>query len=450
MTKRIRLTIRFIVAISCCMTLLISSQQAFGQAYGVELHNTLMPASGGMGGTSIAQPQDLISAINGNPATMSQFRGTQFQFGGAWVEPTINLDHTGTGLLPGIGSFSAKSGFPGSTLGNIGITQDFQALDRPVTAGIALISSSGLGVDYVSQPNSNNSALSLQVLKLQPGIGVQVTDRLSIGANFGLGIGLFDGLFVGSSKATPDYGVRGAIGMNFDVNPCTKIGAYYQSKEKYNFEDAIVLQPFVGPANVPVDINADLPPNIAIGISNNSFANGRLLLAADFIYKYWEEATLFDAVYENQAVIQLGAQYTTNRGRKIRLGYVWAENPMIDVPGNVIAGITPPGAADAIQYIQGLVPNINDHRVTAGLGVPDVLPGVDLDMFVGGMFEASQTFGQTSVSVESYYIGGGLTWRFRRGSGCCNAPDEWHIIPDDCDNCSTCSSCPDGSCGCEK
>jgi long-chain fatty acid transport protein len=36
---------------------------AFGQTYGVELHNSLMPASGGMAGASYTQPQDLQSAI---------------------------------------------------------------------------------------------------------------------------------------------------------------------------------------------------------------------------------------------------------------------------------------------------------------------------------------------------------------------------------------------------
>jgi hypothetical protein len=48
-------------------------------------------ASGAMAGTSIASPQDVQSAIKGNPSTMTRFHGTQFSFGGAWVEPTYNL-----------------------------------------------------------------------------------------------------------------------------------------------------------------------------------------------------------------------------------------------------------------------------------------------------------------------------------------------------------------------
>ncbi len=407
------------------LSLIASAERAYAQSFGVELHNTLMPASGAMGGVSVAQPQDLLSALNGNPATMSQFRGTQVTFGGAWAEPTIGLAHTGTGGLPGVGPFAGTSSFPGSVLGNIGVTQDLRVLGLPVTTGVGLISTAGLGVDYYDQPNSNNSALTFQVLTLQPAIGVQVTDRLSIGANFGLGIALFDGLFIGSSKATPDYGVRGTIGASFDLNPQTKLGFYYQSKEHFNFENAIVFQPFAGLPGLPIDVNLDLPPNIALGVSNCSLANGRLLLAADFLYKFWEDATLFDAIYENQFAVQLGAQYTARRA-KFRLGYVWAEDPMIDVPGNVIAGITPPGAANTIQYIQGLVPNINGSRISGGIGIPNLMPGIDLDLFAGGMLINSETFGLTSASVESYYLGFGLTWRFQRGSGCCNlAPEEW-------------------------
>ena len=62
---------------------------ASAQSFGVELHNTLMPASGAMGGASLAQPQDLVSALNGNPATLTQFQGTQFTFSGSWAEPTF-------------------------------------------------------------------------------------------------------------------------------------------------------------------------------------------------------------------------------------------------------------------------------------------------------------------------------------------------------------------------
>ena len=73
------------------LILTAGTRSATAQSFGVELHNTLMPASAGMAGASLALPQDLQSAINGNPATLTQFRGTQFSFGGAWAEATYNV-----------------------------------------------------------------------------------------------------------------------------------------------------------------------------------------------------------------------------------------------------------------------------------------------------------------------------------------------------------------------
>jgi long-chain fatty acid transport protein len=61
-------------------------QVARGQGYGTDTQNVLTPAAGGMAGVSLALPQDVPAAIFGNPATLSQFHGTQFCLGGAWVE----------------------------------------------------------------------------------------------------------------------------------------------------------------------------------------------------------------------------------------------------------------------------------------------------------------------------------------------------------------------------
>jgi long-chain fatty acid transport protein len=52
------------------------------------------------------------------------------------------------------------------------------------------------------------------------------------------------------------------------------------------------------------------------------------------------------------------------------------------------------------------------HRISAGIGVQDVLPGVDFDTFAGGMFHDFEQLGPfTSSSIESYWVGLGLTWR---------------------------------------
>ena len=167
---------------------LVIPREAHAQAFGTELHNTLMPASGGMGGASIARPQDLQSALFGNPATLTQYHGTQFSFSGAWVEPTYNVSHTAPPIpIPGVGTYSAKSEAEGVAAGNIGVTQDFSAFGLPVTAGVGLFAGGGGGISFRNVPASNGTTALLQVLEITAAAGVDLTDRLSAGANIMLG-----------------------------------------------------------------------------------------------------------------------------------------------------------------------------------------------------------------------------------------------------------------------
>src|SRR5262245_25848271 len=115
---------------------LVSAERARAQSYGVEMNNTLMPASGGMAGASNALPQDHLSAINGNPATLTQFPGTHFTFGGAWAEATYNIDQLASLPLVGVDPYSAKSNAPGGAAGNIGVAQELDAGGVPVVLGL--------------------------------------------------------------------------------------------------------------------------------------------------------------------------------------------------------------------------------------------------------------------------------------------------------------------------
>jgi len=397
--------------------------EAKAQSFGVELHNTLMPASGGMGGVSVARPQDLTSAINANPATLTQYQGTQFLFGGAWAEPTYNVSHDG-GVLPGVGNFSAKSGTPGAAGGNIGVTQDFSALGMPATLGIGFISNAGGGTDFRDVLASNGTSSQLIVLEITNSLGVQLTDRFAAGASISLGTAFYDGLFVGQSAMVPDYALRGSVGFTYELAPSTTMGFYYQTKQNFTFDDAIRLElPLGGFDPIVRDIKMSLPDNLVLGVANNSLMNGQLLLAFDVIYKQWDNADLFEAIYDNQWVFQAGAQYSSGR-KRFRLGYVFAQNPLQSNVGFTAGGVTV--GVDALQYIQAQLAVTNEHRVTAGIGIVDALPGVDFDLFAGGMFYDSQRFGASASTLESYWIGAGLTWRFGRGSyhGTA-APDSW-------------------------
>jgi long-chain fatty acid transport protein len=400
----------------CCLPVSVAQ----GQSLGIELHNTLNPASGGMAGASLARPQDVQSAINANPATLTQFKGTQFSFGGGWVESTYNLGYDGSRPAlnaVGLSEFAGKSGAPGAVLGNIGVTQDLSALGLPVTVGIGLISSSGASAEWRALSGSNGTTVSLTVLDMVSSVGVDMTDRLSAGASLSLGTGFLDGPWVGLTGNSTAYGLRGRFGLDYELTCATTVGLYYQTQQHFTFEDNVRF-PIPGPAgDVYLDTNVELPQNFGVGIANRRLMDGKLLIAAGLLYKQWENADLFSSLYDNQLAVQLGSQYTMGKVR-LRLGYAWAENPLADYSGSSAGGVSPPGGRPLIEYTQALLAVSNQHRLTGGIGVVDVLPGIDLDLFAGGMFESSQDFagGSVTASLESYWVGAGMTWRFNRGA----------------------------------
>ena len=401
-----------------------SSVQA--QTLGVELHNVVMPASGGMGGVSIARPQDFLSGINGNPASLTQFQGTQFTFSGAWAEATFN--QTQSGNIPFVGPpivtpFSAKSSAPGSAVANIGVSQELSELGLPATLGIGFVTTSGALTNYTHVPQSGGTGTGLFVFNLPVSLGVDMTDRWSIGTSVALGIGIYDAPFVGVSNMVMDYAVRGTIGTNYKLNDCNTIGGYYQTKQNFNFENGFIINP--GLAQIPLDVALDMPENLGLGIANTALMEGKLLLGVDLVYKLWDNADTFGTIYNNQLAVQLGSQYSIGKYR-LRSGYVWADNPMDQAPGPNIGGVIQTDLR-AVRYTQGLLAVTSQHRISGGVGIQDFLPGIDLDVMAGGMFRDSEQLGNfTSTSIASYWLGGGMTWRFGRGS--CdrlNTPNQW-------------------------
>ena len=250
--------------------------------------------------------------------------------------------------------------------------------------------------------------------------GVELTDRLSIGLQGTIGSASMDGIFAGVSSSTPAYNVRGSLGFTYDVRDETTIGGYWHTKQKFTFDDFVRIG---GPGNAFQDFKVSLPDKFGIGIADESLLGGKLLVAVDLMYFNWSDADFFGAIWKDQVAVQTGLQYTTSNRCKLRAGYVYAENTSRDIVTPTFGPISPQRGVD---YIQALFPNINQHRISGGVGLTDLLPGVDVDLFAGGAFRSSQTFGQSTGSVESYWVGFGTTWRFGRG-GCSHrsAPDRW-------------------------
>jgi long-chain fatty acid transport protein len=250
-------------------------------------------------------------------------------------------------------------------------------------------------------------------LDIIAGAGVSLTDRLSLGASIILSNATMAGPFQGNTGSSIDYALRGSVGVGYQLTPDTNLGAYWKSKAAYTFE-SLVTFPLIAP-DVYLDIAVDRPQVIGLGIANQSLMDGRLLLAMDAVFQKYSDTAMFGQLFNDQWALQLGAQYALTDRVRLRLGYAWNENPMRDSVGNSLGGV--PTVAAQVQYIEALFAAIPQDRITGGVSVRDVLPGVDLDLFAGGMFEESQTFGITTATVASYWVGTGITWRFGRG-GC--------------------------------
>jgi long-chain fatty acid transport protein len=402
--------VRLTSGIAALVVVLASAGSAAAQTYGIDFRNTLMPASGGMAGTSVAAPQDFLSAINANPAALTQYKGTHFTIGGAFAEATVDLEQKAAVPLLGVAAFSAKSSTPGAIVPAIGVAQEVDGLPLPTTVGLAVLGAAGGGSSYVQVPASNATSSYLLLLEFAPSVAVELTERLSIGATMFIGDGYASGPFVGTSGMTNAYALRGGFGLDYALGDATWLGAYYQTTQAFRFENEAVLFS----ERRPRDVDMGLPQQVGMGIANESLLDGRLLLAADALYLDWRSAALFKNLYRGQWVMQLGSQYRATDRVKLRLGYALAQNPVDESVGTRIGSVEVPGGVPAVKYLQAQFAIVNEHRMAAGIGVSDLLMrGLDFDAFAGGMFPAGESLGSdTYVSVKSYWLGVGFTWHF--------------------------------------
>lgn len=400
----------FLLTVFVWLAIALQASAVLAQGYGTDTQNVLMPASGGMAGVSLAAPQDVPSAVFGNPSTLAQFQGTQFTLGGGWAEgyPTV----TRFGFLDPAENFSVTSGTEGFLIPNIGVVQDLSVLGVPGAVGLGVGGLSGLGAEYRGRAPAGTFANSFSseylVLGVNAGAGFKLSERLSVGASLTLGVGFEQLGLVQTSAMVHDYGLRGNFGMDYALNGCNTVAAFYQTKLGFQFPNA-----FLNPnTNTYSDVRIDQPETIGLGFANRRFCGGNLLIAADVYYKLWENADFYRDIFVNQWGFAFGTQLTHGR-LKYRLGYSYNTNPINHNVGDSLGGY--PVLQDQIQFLQASeTAVINQHRITAGVGCCDLLfRGMDLDLFVGGLLHASDQFGDhTQASVALYYLGLGLTWRY--------------------------------------
>lgn len=411
-TKITMATTLFVLGGSCAV---------YAGPHGYDLHNTLAPASGALAGTSIASPQDTVSAVFGNPATLSQFAGTQFTFGATFYKPEVNLEHDGS--VTGT-AFDTKSGTDIFPVPQIAVTQDLSGMDIPATFGLGLTATSGIGSEFRSEPGSLGAGAEFIIFGVNAGLGYDITDNLSVGASATISFAQLDFGLASTSAQTHDLGLRATLGMTYDMG-ATTLGAFYQTAQEHQYDNIISTDP--GVFSSPT---IEQPANIGFGISNSSLMDGKLLLMADLMFKKWEDAEFWQDLYEDQTVFSLGAQLTSGNW-KYRVGYGYADDPTKEDATSPVGDLTQisssfgiiPLVDPVVQYLQATQTEvIYKHRLTAGFGYEGFLgvPQLNLDTNLGWQFEEERDYGagalasggHTRAEVHSWQAGFGLTWKF--------------------------------------
>jgi long-chain fatty acid transport protein len=415
----------------------LGSAGAIAGPHGFDLHNVLNGASASFAGTSIAHVEDPVSAVFGNPATLTTYYGgTNFIFGATFYMPRATMVHDGSAGFAVSGltgldalveadnsnstyttddfAFNSTSKADVYAVPQVAVTQDLSGLGIPVVLGVGVTATSGIGVDYRHTSDSLGAGAELINLGVNAGIGMKMSDTLDVGVAMTITYAMLEAGLTGSGNQVHDIGFRGTIGARKSMGPMT-VGLYYQTEQEHQYDnlhvtsyDGVELTSLTGLSNLTnhsayvnasnllagkcngdsgnvcrQDVEIEQPWNVGLGVSMDMGNN--LLVMADLTHKHWSDSKFFNEFYDDQNVISVGVQKTMGN-LKLRAGYGYADDPLLSTVkvGKHIAtigGVNVAGAAYTapmyglfMSYFQAMeTPVIYKHRVALGLGVENFL-----------------------------------------------------------------------------
>ena len=294
------------------------------------------PNARGMGGLSIAAPQDAISAVFGNPATMCFGRfcpSTQVD-----VAATIFLPHVDASVTNAFGmnqTIAAEAEEKVYPIPAIGISLPLAEGSEQWRFGLAAYGVTGLGVDYkdtvLDQPDIFGPGApliageftALQIMKVAPAISYQLAPDFSVGAAFHLDYATLD--MGAGSRSGFGYGVQ--LGLLWRPQPNLSIGLSYTSAQKVNHEDVIAQQTPTGIARFDLELEA--PQQFGVGLAFEAMDH-RLLTGVDVKWVNWSDAAGYrEFDWEDQTVFAFGVQYAVVPKKFfVRAGFNYGANPV--------------------------------------------------------------------------------------------------------------------------
>lgn len=358
---------------------------------GTDLNLSAKAAAGGMGGAAYTMPQEASAAVFGNPATLTQFKGFNMNFGASYLDYDLtskDVSNAAAGAL-GVPNGTTHTNDAGSYIvPDFGLTLE---LAPGLVIGTGLELDAGLGADYRDDPILNGLNLHVELISFNANLaaGYQLTDQWSVGAAATIGFGLFQvadsngvaspavGGATGSSSSVHDIGFGFTLGTTYEVQQGVMTSLTVKSPVKYSFNtvaDAGGPALGAGTAGNWQDTDLEQPLEVIVGVALDDVLMPGLLVEADVIWKNWADADFYEDIFDDQFLIAIGAQLEAGNFT-YRLGYSWAED-ILASPNTTgaIGGLTHasgavPFDAGALTIVQmSLTPVIWEHTVTAGIG----------------------------------------------------------------------------------
>jgi long-chain fatty acid transport protein len=300
------------------------------------------PVARSMGGVGIASPQDAISAVFANPASMCvgpYCPSSSFDFAGTLFMPHVKAEVQHATSTAKDDSASTPYAIPA-----IGISTPITDKLPLWRFGIAAYGVSGLGVDYRGGDLDNAKAYdfgpaagenryaplvqgeytSLQIMKFAPAVGVLLTDKLSLGMAVHIDYAMLD-LRGGTS---PDYTAGIQLGAIFMPTNNINIGLSYTSPQ----------EAVHGNINLPnLDtLKLESPHQLGLGVSYDIPEAMNLLVEGDVKWLNWSDANGYkDFDWRDQWVYAVGFQVEPKKNLFLRAGFNYAKNPVKEHDGFV-------------------------------------------------------------------------------------------------------------------
>jgi long-chain fatty acid transport protein len=337
------------------------------------------------------------STIFFNPAGMTRLRGSQLVVGGHIISPSTKFSGSATtnSLLGG----ASISGGDGGEAGSAALVPSFyyaHELNERLHVGIGVGAPFGLSTEYDSNWAGRYHAIKSEVttLNINPSVAYKVNDQLSLGGGINLmqasaelsnavdysavclasqapatcaalglatpGTASTDGNF---SVEGDDWGYGFNLGLLYEINQQTRIGAAYRSKVKQELEGEA---DFTAPAGITLpaaftavladsDATAavDLPASLSLSVTTEVAPKWELM--ADITWTQWssfdelriefDNALKDDSVqpeeWEDTFKFSVGFNYRHNAEWTFRGGIAYDQTPIPDaelrtprIPGN--------------------------------------------------------------------------------------------------------------------